>query len=870
MAHVAEQLWGFNKQVFQFNAKQRQVALHYQQNMANQRWSLFRQDIRDLFELTIKKLDAYFVVAALFCGYSTILYITPARPSGKEHTPEWIITFYINCVVSCLMFAVLSLWMSMYGSLTAHSMMTRLLTQSVRIPVATAEQVQAARVHMEEFERLNPKGWGRLPFMNQAMGAFRGSRGGENTAASVGGSVPPAPAGGGSVSWASDQGGSAVIGSEEAVPSGLDRGGKSIHDLKMQKHFAVFRKLQRNWQSYDAYTRISLSVAVSWYLNSVTYMVLGTLAAGQGHELSGAVGAVVCTCTQLFLFKLDLFVGHTAMRIVKGVLAMSPLLVVTAVMMGCANLHRPGSVRPETLWAFVALSSGCHTAWVVVVWFQARPSLGGRGLPMAFRAVQYLDVFDDAETAEQQAELEDPHVLNREAADLEDQLERIASALESQEMPEQVEQIATWKDTLHSQAMKLPRLPEISPLMRFASQISGDNFLNVSSVHSEDQEFVKVVQTDPVSGACVELFIGVANGVVQWEQPDTAVIGFEHLYDRVGKLMRRLTQYLEDEILGRESDCDTASVVSAAEPDEIGQFEEREADGRARPQSSKSVSELPYRYFRSACGTVGAVWTACFAIAVYDIPYAKSTYWSFNKTASFAQSPTPLTLPHPRFRLKGFSCPSPAGIVVYDDFNLWSSDVPGNSGLTMLTMRRWPHRLSRFSCASVRCAPDGTCEAWVMHQGGVGVYRTDTISALALPPVITDPVQALAVDTNDLLLATAREVIRVQVAGNGSSLNLRMPRIMASVGLGESILALSVLPDGGAAALVTSDGVYWVVLWDKWGRRVGGAALPGKEYRSGLCLRGTQLEMVTGDPPRLVRATVEFAPLADDVVEVTS
>lgn len=54
-------LFSYNRENFKFNKEQRQKNLYFQQNMRVRQVLLYRQDLRDLFELTIGKMDSYMV-----------------------------------------------------------------------------------------------------------------------------------------------------------------------------------------------------------------------------------------------------------------------------------------------------------------------------------------------------------------------------------------------------------------------------------------------------------------------------------------------------------------------------------------------------------------------------------------------------------------------------------------------------------------------------------------------------------------------------------------------------------------------------------------------------------------------------------------
>lgn len=66
----------------------------------------------------------------------------------------------------------------------------------------------------------------------------------------------------------------------------------------MLEHVKLYRQLQANWQSYDAYARVAMSMGTNQLLHALTYYVLGYLII-QARAPGAAYGcAAIFTCTR--------------------------------------------------------------------------------------------------------------------------------------------------------------------------------------------------------------------------------------------------------------------------------------------------------------------------------------------------------------------------------------------------------------------------------------------------------------------------------------------------------------------------------------------------------------------------------------------
>merc|ERR1712060_119096 len=99
---------------------------------------MYREDVRDLIELTVVKMDNYVILSG-FC----VTLLTQGRPEGN-HLPQWFCRVYAMTIVTVFFFTLLSIWFSLYASNAADSFGVRMLTQLARLPITIKAQLNAA------------------------------------------------------------------------------------------------------------------------------------------------------------------------------------------------------------------------------------------------------------------------------------------------------------------------------------------------------------------------------------------------------------------------------------------------------------------------------------------------------------------------------------------------------------------------------------------------------------------------------------------------------------------------------------------------------------------------------------------------------
>eukprot|EP00438_Fugacium_kawagutii_P007276 Skav234424 [mRNA] locus=scaffold1656:77837:79708:- [translate_table: standard] len=128
---VATEIFRYNRQNFAFDQDQRFNRDELRFKMQVERFRLFRQDIRDLVELTVGKMDLYHMVGALFIRMISIYY---SEGFFAEPPPTFLqVAYYLSQAdlkAACaLVYLLMAIWLSMHASIKSHSYATRLLTR---------------------------------------------------------------------------------------------------------------------------------------------------------------------------------------------------------------------------------------------------------------------------------------------------------------------------------------------------------------------------------------------------------------------------------------------------------------------------------------------------------------------------------------------------------------------------------------------------------------------------------------------------------------------------------------------------------------------------------------------------------------------
>lgn len=359
-AAAANTAYGYNLAAFQLEAGMRQSSAFHVQSVRLQRWKLYREDVRDLFQLTSDNLHTYMVAGTIFVGYS--IYYSKSMVGDWPMDPPWLMLLFGGCSLPMIMFSVLSVWLAMHGTITAHTAGVKLLTQAVRLPVPTAEEVADEQFEIADYERASMGQILRLPFR------FASSRNRTDVEASL-----------------------RALFSEDGGP-----GRSAAYDA----HVRLCRDMHATYACYDAYARISLMVAAQEFLLAAAYAILAFNMARfskDGTPIQNKPFAWAMLGMSIFaslvLYKLDLYLPRNRMWVVKYLLISGPVMAGCAIHMWSSNRISWEAHYPEFFWkVFLMSANAWHITFHVLLFHLGKPT-GPRNLPTAFRSVHYTDVF---------------------------------------------------------------------------------------------------------------------------------------------------------------------------------------------------------------------------------------------------------------------------------------------------------------------------------------------------------------------------------------------------------------------------------------------------------------------------------------------
>eukprot|EP00929_Paragymnodinium_shiwhaense_P035274 TRINITY_DN19063_c0_g1_i1.p1 TRINITY_DN19063_c0_g1~~TRINITY_DN19063_c0_g1_i1.p1 ORF type:complete len:1102 (-),score=267.17 TRINITY_DN19063_c0_g1_i1:100-3405(-) len=387
-------LFDYNRENFFYDKELKLKRDFAWQGFRIKQFMLYREDVKELVELTVAKMDNYMIVGTLLLGQCVLL-VTGGQPRAGAITP-WMNWLYGMTAFSAIVYFLLSTWLAMHASVSAHAYGVRLLTQFVRLPVPNTKQIDAARASATDYETQGLGEMFRVPVLRQQFQQLRqqlteqDSRMAQATDAEIELAAMASPV--------------------EALP-----------------HIQLVKKLQANWQAYDAYARVCMAMGCNQLLQALGYFV-GSMLTEENHALWPALscGVIFSSCAWLIL-RLDLYVPVQTLTMAKVLLVLPVALAVFCMALeevchpeeGEEESTKCGEAHKITRAVIVPIIFTMQLMWLVFIYIVAKGSeKGGLALPLQFRSVLYLDIFGTADD-EAHAEPGLPRLESRDLADVE-------------------------------------------------------------------------------------------------------------------------------------------------------------------------------------------------------------------------------------------------------------------------------------------------------------------------------------------------------------------------------------------------------------------------------------------------------------------
>eukprot|EP00397_Hematodinium_sp_SG-2012_P002528 GEMP01002535.1.p1 GENE.GEMP01002535.1~~GEMP01002535.1.p1 ORF type:complete len:922 (+),score=223.84 GEMP01002535.1:144-2909(+) len=370
---AGRELWNYNRELFKYDQDQRLERDLAALEMKVKQFELYREDIRDLVELTVGRMDIYHLVGAMLLEFTVVFYC-----EGRIHAiaPPWILMMFFGCLSSAFVFLILAVWLSMHASVCSHSFGVRLLTRFVRLPIPSAETLNQARTKYAQFERSGFKNMFRIPFVTEKAQVWEGDA--ENAGAA-------------------DQAGVASELQKDdtmdaAATTTLAEVGQAMLPLG---HVELYRQLQSRWQCYDAYARVCMSLGVNQIIHALCTFIAAHMVVEQFAPFAVFFTVVPLEVCNLLLLNLDVREAQRWEFVLGLICTFGPVLLAT-VSLVLEREYKKGDAAVAVSEFLACTSFMLYALWYIVVKRFATPEeVNGIALPFRFRAVLYLDVFGD-------------------------------------------------------------------------------------------------------------------------------------------------------------------------------------------------------------------------------------------------------------------------------------------------------------------------------------------------------------------------------------------------------------------------------------------------------------------------------------------
>lgn len=351
-------LFSYNKDAFVFEKTLRQAEAHQRQAMRVQEVALYREDIRDLFGVTVQKMDNYLIVNTLMIGFCiSLLYAIDIPPI----IPDWIQWMWTLSMSGAMLFLLLSIWLCLHASITAQSLVVRLLTQWLRLPVPNSKEISKFALNFFDYEK-NSRNLLRLP-------VFSG-RAKRDVSAPLPEDTEPTSV-------------DAKTGTR--IPGDKINGGdvfQGIEDLsshQLQKtHLHLFRQIARSWRGYDAYARVCMIMGTNQLLQALGHLSVAKTFLVNQQLFSSLFVVITMHSLSLIHFKLNINPTRHQHRMMTFLLAVPPLTTFVAACLWFYDLELAGDI--VAIFAILI-----HLIWICFVLTLAIEDEGG--MPKNFTTV---------------------------------------------------------------------------------------------------------------------------------------------------------------------------------------------------------------------------------------------------------------------------------------------------------------------------------------------------------------------------------------------------------------------------------------------------------------------------------------------------
>mmetsp|Transcript_115450 Transcript_115450/g.182508 ORF Transcript_115450/g.182508 Transcript_115450/m.182508 type:complete len:890 (-) Transcript_115450:88-2757(-) len=408
-ALLGGELYEYNHDNFKYDRKQRQRKEYKEIDLRIEQAKLWREDVACICDLVQKKSKTYCLVAVLVLSFSMSLWCQGRLPIG---TPTWIMLGNQVAAGSGFLFLTLVVWLAMYASVSSQAYSTRLLTQLIRLPIPTWEELEACRTYSSSFEKLEARHMFRIPFITGPQEGLVADR----TAAL--GRVDDTQQ---TEIFTSRESASpsaeSISGRPTATdPWGLEARGDDIYELGCKygsevaslRHIKLMRHAAMFWQSYDAFARMSLNIGMNQIMVGLSYFILGYQAIDLEAPFAAFAGVLGLMCLSGAIARLDMSLSRASQVIVDLCLIIGPVF-------SCLAAYQLSGRKPWTVSEdaharfYMAYGFFAHGLFLLMLTFSSglQESKIGDSYPTSFKTVLWSDVFGSVPRQEGRDTLQD-------------------------------------------------------------------------------------------------------------------------------------------------------------------------------------------------------------------------------------------------------------------------------------------------------------------------------------------------------------------------------------------------------------------------------------------------------------------------------
>ena len=507
MANAVRELFDYNREAFKFNAEVHQKGQFQNQKMRVRQVVLYREDLRDLFGLTIGRMDSYMIVNVLFLGICGEMYYKGRVP---PFTPSWIFWMWAVNISAAMYYLFLSLWLALHASVEAQTFSTRALTQWLRLPVPGRREIDEATRKAEDYESAGATDFVKVPVAGERMSATSSS------------AVPH--------------------------PSRADffRDDLLVDWDKFTEHFRIFNSLHLRWQAHEAFSRVSTMIGTNCMLNSVSYF--GMIYYGLDFNTPLVAWAIACISTVLSILhaRLNLILTWRESLLLNSLIILGPLTVCVAGGLEGGTESERAAITVDYASFFCCFAIACN-AGLAGLFFKLATPTKGNSLPVKFNTVWAIDVLGFGLDLDQpllpglrgppaEIVLPDDDALRQQIKTTEKTLQKLFTRWQVKSATLNEEQIATimeLKENFTSERNEIKRM--------MSTQSVTGNAVAANWVKLE-------YQTEIGSKLAVPYFLNIETGELRWEPPNDDFEvnrGFSRLPEEISKF-RAATKAVEE------------------------------------------------------------------------------------------------------------------------------------------------------------------------------------------------------------------------------------------------------------------------------------------------------------------------------------